>query len=189
MLRIASFIFLFLSLQAQAESIHIQGPNFLQAGKYQQYKVMLNKDDGTQADITNQVSYQASNVYFRRVGEVLFAPGYRGYSYQTKLQAQFKTVSGVLSDVLTINIDSTPFSISIYGPNLVYFGSTTQYFANAQFMDMRFDITQQCEWQSFYGLIYSNGVYRAPVYGNPVVDTLGCRFGNFNQSNYINIVR
>lgn len=182
------FIFLF-SLNSYADYIKIEGSQVVSAGKYQQYIVNLYKDNGSVEDVTRLSRFESTNTYFRRAGEILFSPGLRGMPYQTYVKVDFKTPTQVYSDLINVNVDSTPLFIGIFGPQLVYFGSTVQYFANAQYQDMRFDITGQCEWHSFYGLIYANGVYRAPVYGNQVIDSLGCRFGNYNQVLNINIVR
>jgi hypothetical protein len=181
-------VFLLISLSAiAADTIEIVSSTSLRAGQYHQFQVVYHGARGS-IDVTNLASFSGVNWFRRGFGEFLVHPAAFGTQSVTVLNASYKIPGGeLLTDSITVNVDSTPYYLNIMGPFLVYRNSGAQFQAYAQYRDMRKDVTTECQWTSFYGMITGYGYYRAPFNGGMLNDSVTCRYGSAYQMFSISI--
>jgi hypothetical protein len=184
----SSLVLLLISISALAsDTIEIISPRTLRAGEYHRFQVIYHGARGS-VDVTNQSYFSGVNWIRRGFGEFLVHPANYGTQSVNVLNASYKIPGGeILNDSITLNIDSTPYYVNILGPFLVYRNSGAQFQAFAQYRDMRKDITTECQWTSFYGMITGYGYYRTPFNGGMMNDTVSCRYGSIAQMFSISI--
>ncbi|MFZ4714252.1 MAG: hypothetical protein ACOYL6_11085 [Bacteriovoracaceae bacterium] len=180
-------VFLFSLAVLAADTIEIVSPTNLRAGEFHRFQVLYHGATTT-TDVTNLTQFSGVNWSPRQNGEFLVYPASYGNQSVNVLTASYRTPGGdTLNDTLTVTVDSTPYYINIMGPFFVYRNSGAQYQAFAQYRDMRKDISFECQWSSFYGMVTGNGYYRTPFNSMMNNDTISCRYGFMTQMFSISI--
>lgn len=181
------FLLLLISTNLFADYIDIQSPAVIKAGEFRKFTVYHYANDGMVRDVSSKVTFNKVPWPRRNTGEFFITPTFRGVQTLATIEATMIGENGVmLTDSLSISVDSTPLAIDMMGPATVYRRGTANYFAYAMYKDARIDVTAQGDWSAMYGLMSFSGFYRAPMNTTLFSDTITFRFGNMSRFFIIN---
>ena len=150
------------STLAQAVELTIDAPNMLRAGDLIQFRAVV-IDRGFTTDVTRSTRFAAP---YREEGPGLFQiePTLFGEDQYFTLTAKYTDQNGeVINAQKQILVTSRPDYVLAQGPRYVDPRFVYKIFNQAHFGDKTFDVAGKSRWQSYCGIVDSEGVYHPRI--------------------------
>jgi hypothetical protein len=170
-----------LSLSAFGEEIRIEHNYLIKAERFESFKAILYKDDGTKVDVTSDSRWSSSTGRTRQAGEFYFSLPHFGSSdrFSARVDVTFASDGGILSAGKSVMVDASPDSIYLWGMSSARSGGFVSMRAEGLYSGRRINLSQKGHWSAIYGRVNSWGQYNAPYLRNQssVYDSITFRFG------------
>lgn len=170
-----------LSLSAFTSELRIEHNYLIKAERYERFRAILYKDDGSKVDVTADAQFRSSTGRERQSGEFYFALPAFGSSdrFSVRIDATYTGDGGIQSTGKSIMVDASPDSIYLWGMSSTRSGGFVSMRAEGFYGSKRVDLSQKGHWSAIYGRVNSWGQYNAPYLRNQssVYDSITFRFG------------
>ncbi|MFT6069276.1 MAG: hypothetical protein ACJAT2_003465 [Bacteriovoracaceae bacterium] len=170
-----------LSLTALSEELRIEHNYLIKAERYEQFRAILHKDDGSKVDVTSEAQFRSSTGRERQNGEFYFSlPPFGSQDrFSARIDVTYASDRGIQAAGKSIMIDASPDSIYLWGMSIARSGGFVSMRAEGLYNGRRVDLSQKGYWSALYGRVNSWGQYNAPYLRNQtsVYDSITFRFG------------
>lgn len=171
-----------LSLNLAAEELRIEHNYLIKVERYEQFRAILYKDDGSRVDVTKDSQWRSSTGRTGQAGEFYFSLPPFGSSdrFSARVDVTYASDRGIQSTGKSVMIDASPDSIYLWGMSTTRSGGFVSMRAEGIYSGRRVNLSQKGYWSAIYGRVNSWGQYNAPYLRNQssVYDSITFRFGS-----------